>query len=645
MAGAVEEGNAVAMDDDDLDLLLTLEAEPDPDPEPKRASKVPPCLKTETTGVHAKVKREGVVASSTRVVTAFGAPKQREERLDAASMAAGQHHAELLSGLRVARPVMGSLVVRERAALFPHIRLSCLERAPVQTLASGWSTLGCVVDKSFPKQGAKGNKYLVLKLSDLQTEDTVSVFLFGDAFSEHGLKVAYGSIVLLQCAKAKHDEGQSDGKQKRRSGFSLSCDRADQVWLVGGARDYGVCKGTRRDGKHCTMHVNTSRSEYCKYHASGALKKLKAQKMNIRPQLGGSNYYAHQQKELGRQERLRMEAALRERGRRTVKPMSGDDLRKFTDRYEGASGVQGGRGIGAIRAVATSKERNTAAAAAVAAAPEGRGGVARLPGGKRVAAGRGAGERVVKLAGGGAPKDAYSKALDFVRSMGGLPAPDPNRTVGLGYDGLGAKRKPAAAAGAGGAAKRRAVGRPGEDDARPDFLKDRERKKSAKQGKFLASFSAARKQAKETNKVESLYRREAEDQDFTDATRRLNPMMQREELEEQLAGTHKIKVKGGVYKRFWECCACGQRCDPALPKVILSSFSPPPRRCWLTHSYFSQRLTTVGVKYPTGRCPRPQCGGETFRKAGMVRATKAVAPREELMVRGKEHGKFLRSVR
>ena len=390
MAGAVEEGNAVAMDDDDLDLLLTLEAEPDPDPEPKRASKVP-CLKTETTGVHAKVKREGVVASSTRVVTAFGAPKQREEPLDAASMAAGQHHAELLSGLRVARPVMGSLVVRERAALFPHIRLSCLERAPVQTLASGWSTLGCIVDKSFPKQGAKGNKYLVLKLSDLQTEDTVSVFLFGDAFSEHGLKVAYGSIVLLQCAKAKHDEGQSDGKQKRRSGFSLSCDRADQVWLVGGARDYGVCKGTRRDGKHCTMHVNTSRSEYCKYHASGALKKLKAQKMNIRPQLGGSNYYAHQQKELGRQERLRMEAALRERGRRTVKPMSGDDLRKFTDRYEGASGVQGGRGIGAIRAVATSKERNTAAAAAVAAAPEGRGGVARLPGGKRVAAGLGAG--------------------------------------------------------------------------------------------------------------------------------------------------------------------------------------------------------------------------------------------------------------
>ena len=105
-------------------------------------------------------------------------------------------------------------------------------------------------------------------------------------------------------------------------------------------------------------------------------------------------------------------------------------------------------------------------------------------------------------------------------------------------------------------------------------------------------------------------------------------MIQREELEEQLAGTHKIKVKGGVYKRFWECCACGQRCDPALPKVILSSFSPPPRRCWLTHSYFSQRLTTVGVKYPTGRCPRPQCAGETFRKAEMVRATKAVAPRK-----------------
>ena len=156
--------------------------------------------------------------------------------------------------------------------------------------------------------------------------------------------------------------------------------------------------------------------------------------------------------------------------------------------------MQGGRGIGAIRAVATSKERNTAAAAAVAAAPEGRGrGAAPGRQGRR---GPGRGRTGGEARGGGAPKDAYSKAS--TRQVHGGPARAGSKQNG----GLGVRRprgrEADAAAGAGGAAKRRAVGRPGEDDE-AGLPQDRERKKSAKQGSSWPP-SRPRGSRRETNR-------------------------------------------------------------------------------------------------------------------------------------------------
>ena len=53
----------------------------------------------------------------------------------------------------------------------------------------------------------------------------------------------------------------------------------------------------------------------------------------------------------------------------------------------------------------------------------------------------------------------------------------------------------------------------------------------------------------------------------------------------------------------------------------------------------------MGVKYPKGECARPGCTSDTFNRAGMIREPKAMAPRDELRVRGTEHAKFLKSVR
>ena len=45
----------------------------------------------------------------------------------------------------------------------------------------------------------------------------------------------------------------------------------------------GRCKGTRKDGQGCTMHVNTGTSEYCAFHAGAALKSLQTERMALGP--------------------------------------------------------------------------------------------------------------------------------------------------------------------------------------------------------------------------------------------------------------------------------------------------------------------------------------------------------------------------
>ena len=60
---------------------------------------------------------------------------------------------------------------------------------------------------------------------------------------------------------------------------TLACDHPSQVLKLGTSPDFARCKGTRKDGKNCTMHVNKSTSEYCAFHASAALKSLSTDRM------------------------------------------------------------------------------------------------------------------------------------------------------------------------------------------------------------------------------------------------------------------------------------------------------------------------------------------------------------------------------
>ena len=106
-------------------------------------------------------------------------------------------------------------------------------------------------------------------LSDLD-DTSVKLFLFGDAFAEHS-KEHEGSLVCLLAPKVGASSHAPDGGGP---GFSLSIDKSGQLFKLGTAADFGLCKGERKDGKPCTMPVNRHVCDYCKYHAAAALKAL-----------------------------------------------------------------------------------------------------------------------------------------------------------------------------------------------------------------------------------------------------------------------------------------------------------------------------------------------------------------------------------
>lgn len=97
---------------------------------------------------------------------------------------------------------------------------------------------------------------------------TRKLFLFGDAFAEHGKEIE-GSILVVLAPKISRPE---DGAGE----VAFSVDKGAQLFKLGWAADFGFCKAERKDGKPCTMAVNVRVCEYCSYHAGAALKALEA---------------------------------------------------------------------------------------------------------------------------------------------------------------------------------------------------------------------------------------------------------------------------------------------------------------------------------------------------------------------------------
>lgn len=87
--------------------------------------------------------------------------------------------------------------------------------------------------------------------------------LFRDAQQTHA-DVPLGSVLLLLGASPMEERDSSSGNRGINSSggdgpkLSVSCAEPWQVVRLGEALDFGICKGTRKDGLSCSVPVNKS---------------------------------------------------------------------------------------------------------------------------------------------------------------------------------------------------------------------------------------------------------------------------------------------------------------------------------------------------------------------------------------------------
>jgi hypothetical protein len=152
------------------------------------------------------------------------------------------------------------------------------------------ATMGIVFSNSGTRISKNGRAFSILSLGDLHTGPTVSVFLFGNAYSKFSTKIQVGSVIAVFGSSIMPVRNGGDTR------ISLSINDTNQIVLVGKAMDYGTCSGvdTRRNNASfgesggtktvkCKNYVDLRLGCFCKYH----------QKQQLRNQVhAGSNKHS-----------------------------------------------------------------------------------------------------------------------------------------------------------------------------------------------------------------------------------------------------------------------------------------------------------------------------------------------------------------
>ncbi|KAJ8766974.1 hypothetical protein K2173_012449 [Erythroxylum novogranatense] len=182
---------------------------------------------------------------------------------------------EKYSGLRIRNQLVSPTELSERFSGIRFVRLPSMKNLLVgDTLSGCWATVGVLTEKGHPKTSSAGKSYCIWKLGCLD-ENTVSVFLFGDAYQQNCKEHAGTVFALFNCTVRKDN----------LSGFSLSLFSSNQILKMGTSIDYGVCKGKRKDGMACTVVINKRQGIYCRYHKSKASERFST----VRTELKGGN--------------------------------------------------------------------------------------------------------------------------------------------------------------------------------------------------------------------------------------------------------------------------------------------------------------------------------------------------------------------
>ncbi|GAB2291953.1 hypothetical protein Dimus_026202 [Dionaea muscipula] len=189
------------------------------------------------------------------------------------SKASNDADVEKFSGLRIRNQTVSSQELSNRFSDIRFVRLSSIRNSiKGDTLTGHWATVGVLTEKGNPKMSSTGKNYCIWKLGSLD-EQTLSVFLFGDAYQKHWKEPAGTVFGFFNSSIRKDPVG---------TGFSLSVYNPGQVLKMGSSVDYGVCKGKRKDGMPCTMVINKRRGIYCSYHRSQASQKYSVNRTELK---------------------------------------------------------------------------------------------------------------------------------------------------------------------------------------------------------------------------------------------------------------------------------------------------------------------------------------------------------------------------
>ena len=141
-------------------------------------------------------------------------------------------------------------------------------------------TIGIVFSNSGTKIAAKGNAFCILQIgSNIQSGPTVSVLLFGPAYSKYCKAIQPGCVIALDNPRLippKQDNGKGNSKfQDTAISFTIN-DENRHLAVVARARDFGICqaavKGKNAEGqwvknaRRCTTAIDTRAGKYCFLH-------------------------------------------------------------------------------------------------------------------------------------------------------------------------------------------------------------------------------------------------------------------------------------------------------------------------------------------------------------------------------------------
>ncbi|XP_057436687.1 uncharacterized protein LOC130729076 [Lotus japonicus] len=183
---------------------------------------------------------------------------------------------EKFSGLRIRDQLLTPAELRDSFSDIRFVRLPVIKNLFIGDSFSGsWATVGVLTEKGIQRTSSSGKGYCIWKIGCLD-ENTVSLFLFGDAYLRNKNEQAGAVFALFDCSVRKDAKG---------NGFSLSIYSPSQIKKMGTSVDYGVCKGGRADGMACTMVINKRHGAYCKFHKSKTSEKYST----TRTELKGGN--------------------------------------------------------------------------------------------------------------------------------------------------------------------------------------------------------------------------------------------------------------------------------------------------------------------------------------------------------------------